>query len=267
MGKEQEPRPCLRSLAGAQVVEGYDDRLSRTGRSDDEIAMTPVQRPLRLEPIEDFELERERLECEERDDSGSPRVPLVAKSNAKALPAALGRRIVRLELGVVPQPLERSAELVDDARKVRRADLHHPLEPAAERRRGEVGRSDVRGVQPGASLEEPCLGVKPRPANVVGDADLGAGQRSDRLDGVHLGGPGEHGGEEPDPRAASRCPFELLAHRPNAAERHERSEDVDRVRRRDSRESSCPSAGSSGARVRSVDVESGDAGRSGGALR
>ena len=233
VGQKEESRSCLRPLTRAQVVEGRDDRLARAGRSDDEIAMPTVQRPLRLESIEDLELEWERLQREERDDGRSRRLSLVAKGEAKALAAILGGGVVWLELGVVPEPVERPAELVDDAREVRRADLHHPLEPATEGGSGEVGRSDVRGVQPGASLEEPRLCVKPRASNVVRDADLGTGQGGDRVDGIHLGGPGEHGREEPDPRTAPRGAFELLAHGANAAERHEGGENVDRVRRRD----------------------------------
>jgi len=112
----------------------------------------------------------------------------------------VGGRVVALELGVVPEALEGAFEFADYFGKIAARDLDHPLLAGAERGRREIGRAHVRRVQVVTALsgarKEPRLRVKPSAPRVVRNAHLRVRKPRQRVDGIDLGGAGEHGGED-----------------------------------------------------------------------
>ena len=145
----------------------------------------------------------------------------------------LAARVVGLELALLPERLERAAELLEHVRQVGLRHLDHPLVAAEERRVGEVRGTDVGRVEVVGPLEEPGLGVETGATCVVRDPHLRAGQPGDRLDSIGLGGAHVRGRQEPQGPLGEGVGFEGALQATEAGQRHEAHERIDGVSRRD----------------------------------
>ena len=195
MGDEEQARPERHRAALAPVVERGQQRLAGAGGGDHEVAPAPVKLSFGCEVIQDRLLERVGLQRDEEQrlrlqGPSTPSMGFVVEGPPQARAAVLRGGIERLELAALPQGLEGAGELLQHVQHVHLADLHGPLEAAAERGTGQVGGAHVGGAEPGVAMEQPGLGVKPRTSPVVRDTHLGAGELGHGLDGLGLRGAG-----------------------------------------------------------------------------
>lgn len=82
-------------------------------------------------------------------------------------------RCVVLEFGFLPILFEGCLEALDDLWILSSTHTDVPLEPFDLRRLGQVRRTDVGGVQAARTVEQPRLGVKTCPRDLVGNLHLG----------------------------------------------------------------------------------------------
>jgi hypothetical protein len=151
----QEPRRRRGRLT--RVVERGDDGLARTGGGDHEVARVAALDALGAQAVEDDLLIRVRLwrQAARR----GPRRGVALERAGQLVSVGRVPRIVALEFRILPEGLEGAGEVVDHVRQVAAGHLHHPLVAGAERRRGEVGRTDVRRGQAVGAVEQPRLRV------------------------------------------------------------------------------------------------------------
>ena len=206
---DEEKGITLAFVSQSLEVECCDPGLARAGGGDDEIAAMSVL-ALRLERLERHGLMglRSDIDQQRNVEAVVRRAPVTLPRQRAVEPFGIASGFVVLELWLLPVLFERGLEALDDLGILGRAHAYIPLEPLDLRRMGEVRRSDVGRVQTTFSMEQPRLGVEPRPRNLVGDFDLRA-ERDQCIEGASFGRAGVDARNHPD-SSPGACPrFEL----------------------------------------------------------
>ena len=170
---EEEGVPRALGVEPAEVERG-DPRLPGSGRRDHEVPAVSAY-PLRLKCLESNRLVGFRGNVDRKKEPGAivagAGAPLPRERAIQSLGVTL--RPVLLELGLLPVLFEGRLESLDNLGVLGRAHPHVPFESLDLSRVGEVRRADVGGVKTALAVEEPRLGMEPRPGDLVGDLHLG----------------------------------------------------------------------------------------------
>ena len=151
-------------------IEGRNPGLAGPGRRDHEITVMPAQ-ALRFEGLECNRLVRLRRDVDQQRQRGD-----VVGCTAAALsrervvePLGVTPGCIVLELWLLPILFEGCLESLDHLGVLGRAHTHVPFEALDLCRVGEVRRADIGGVKTALAVEQPRLGMKPGPGDLVGN--------------------------------------------------------------------------------------------------
>ena len=194
VGNEEQARIGAAHSGGeVAIIERADHRFAGAGGGDDEMLRAPGI-ALVGDAVENFLLEGKRAQIEDR--QGGFYVIGAARFAQGIFQLLLIAIQIGGKLAVVPVRFIRGGELLPQVRRLILADFHVPFQPFRQRGVGHVGRANIGGAEAGAAMEDECLGMQAGAVAIIGDANLGIGQRAQKLHRFGIGGAHVAGGDD-----------------------------------------------------------------------